>query len=81
MDRDKWLVGLQFHTAGHQPVWLYYVVDEAVDTDHAVRTAIQRASGDPDRVVRGDVQAVADRIEVQRILRNAIGQVSLTMCL
>ncbi|MET8331065.1 hypothetical protein [Streptomyces sp. NPDC005181] len=81
MDHDKWLVGLQFHTANCQPLWLYYVVDGVCDTTHAVSMAIQRANTGPERVARGGVQAEADQVEVQQILRDAIGRFSLTRCL
>ncbi|MED7826082.1 hypothetical protein [Streptomyces chiangmaiensis] len=81
-DHDEWLVGLQIHADG-RPVWLYYVIDEAADTTHAVRMAVRRANGDPDRVARGRVQAEAeaDRIEVQRIVRDPIGRRTLSRSL
>ncbi|MFC4506935.1 MULTISPECIES: hypothetical protein [Streptomyces] len=78
--RDRWLVGLRFHTAGSQPVWLYYVVDDVWDTTHAVRMAVQRADSDRDRAVRGGPQAEADQIEVRRILRDALGRYRLSRC-
>ncbi|WSA81674.1 hypothetical protein OG930_42895 [Streptomyces sp. NBC_01799] len=81
MDHDKWLVGLQFHTANCQRVWLYYVVDEVLDTTHAVPMAIQRANSDPERATRGGIQAEADQVEVQQIHRDGIGRFSLTRCL
>ncbi|MDX3767615.1 MULTISPECIES: hypothetical protein [Streptomyces] len=80
MDHDKWLVGLRFHTANRQRVWLYYVVDEVFDTTHAVPMAIQRANSDPKRVARGGIQAEADQVEVQQIHRDGIGRFSLTRC-
>lgn len=80
MDHDKWLVGLRFHTANRQRVWLYYVVDEVLDTTHAVPMAIQRANSDPKRVTRGGIQAEADQVEVQQIHRDGIGRFSLTRC-
>ncbi|MFF0401621.1 hypothetical protein ACFYSJ_38860 [Streptomyces sp. NPDC005248] len=80
MDHDKWLVGLRFHTANRQRVWLYYVVDEVFDTTHAVPMAIQRANRDPKRVARGGIQAEADQVEVQQIHRDGIGRFSLTCC-
>ena len=80
MDHDKWLVGLQFHTADCQRVWLYYVVDEVFDTTHAVPLAIKRANSDSERVTRGGIQAEADQVEVQQIHRDGIGRVSLTRC-
>ncbi|MFJ7947165.1 hypothetical protein ACIQ6K_26455 [Streptomyces sp. NPDC096354] len=79
-DHDKWLVGLRFHTANSQRVWLYYVVDEAFDTTHAVPVAIQRANGDPKRATHGGIQAKADQVEVQQIHRDGIGRFSLTPC-
>ncbi|MER5436704.1 hypothetical protein [Streptomyces sp. NPDC002588] len=80
-NHDKWLVGLRFHTADSQPVWLYYVVDEAFDTTHAMRTAIQRAGSDPDRAALGRAQVEADQVEVQRILRDVLGRHRLSRCL
>ncbi|MBW8699563.1 hypothetical protein MBT84_08165 [Streptomyces sp. MBT84] len=74
---DAWLVGLQCHADG-RPLWLYYVVGEAVDTHQAVQLAVRRALGDPQRVARGGVRAAADRVEVQRIVCDAIGRRSLT---
>ncbi|MER7813174.1 hypothetical protein [Streptomyces sp900116325] len=79
-DHDKWLVGLRFHTANRQRVWLYYVVDEVFDTTHAVPMAIQRANSDPKRAARGGMQAEADQVEVQQIHRDGIGRFSLTRC-
>ncbi|MFJ8107688.1 hypothetical protein [Streptomyces sp. NPDC096132] len=81
---DKWLVGLQFHTEKCRTVWLYYVVDEAFDTAQAVRAAIQRAGSEPERVALGWPRTgvdQADRVEVQRIHRDAIGRLSLNDCL
>ncbi|MET8781109.1 hypothetical protein [Streptomyces sp. NPDC004589] len=75
-DHDTWLVGLRFHADG-RPLWLYYVVDGAVDTHQAVRTAARRAHGDHRRAARGGVQAAADRVEVQRIVCDAIGRCTL----
>lgn len=77
-DHDKWLVGLRFHTAGHRPVWLYYVMDEACDTTQAVRLALQRAGSDPDRVTRGGVRGEADGFEVRQIHRDALGRFNMT---
>ncbi|GAA3369102.1 hypothetical protein GCM10017744_087780 [Streptomyces antimycoticus] len=74
----KWLVGLQFHTADFQRFWLYYVVDGACDASHAVCRALRCADRDPDRVARSGVQAEADQIQVQQILRDALGSFSLT---
>ncbi|MFD9316405.1 hypothetical protein ACFWDQ_01590 [Streptomyces sp. NPDC060053] len=81
MDHGKWLVGLQFHTGDSQHLWLYYVVDEAPDTLHAARMAVQRAGSDPDRVARGGDRAEADQVEVQRILRDMLGHYRLSRCL
>ncbi|WP_405623763.1 hypothetical protein [Streptomyces sp. NBC_00076] len=82
MNHGKWLVGLQFHTANSQRLWLYYVVDEAFDTIHAARmAAVQRAGSDPDRVARCGDQAEADQVEVQRILRDVLGHYRLSRCL
>jgi len=81
MCHDRWLVGLQFHTADFQHVWFYYVVDEANDTTHAVRMAVRRADSDPARVARGGIQAEADQVEVQQILQDALGRFSLTRSL
>ncbi|BBJ45970.1 hypothetical protein SSPO_086880 [Streptomyces antimycoticus] len=74
----KWLVGLQFHTADFQRFWLYYVVDGACDASHAVCRALRCADRDPDRVARSGVQAEADQIQVQQILRDALGSFRLT---
>jgi hypothetical protein len=79
-DHEKWLVGLEFYAHG-RPVWLYYVIDEAVARTHAVHMAVRRAHRDPDRVARGGVQAEADHIEVQRIVRDAIGRRTLARSL
>lgn len=82
VNNGKWLVGLQFHTANSQRLWLYYVVDEAFDTIHAARmAAVQRAGSDPDRVARGGDRAEADQVEVQRILRDTLGNYRLSRCL
>ncbi|MCX4766770.1 hypothetical protein OG562_38560 [Streptomyces sp. NBC_01275] len=81
MNQGKWLVGLQFHTANSQRLWLYYVVDGAFDTIHAVRMAVQRAGNDPDGVARGGGRAEADQVEVQRILRDPLGHYRLSRCL
>jgi hypothetical protein len=81
MDHDKWLVGLQFHTADFQQIWLYYVVDEAFDTTQAVRMAIRRADSDPDRVARGGAQTEPDQVEVQQIHQDALGRFSPTCSL
>lgn len=81
MNHDKWLVGLHFHTANCQSVWLYYVVDEAFDGPYAVRAAIQRAKSDPERVAGGEALVEADQVEVQRILRDEIGRIRLTRSL
>ncbi|MEU0072075.1 hypothetical protein ABZ027_21375 [Streptomyces sp. NPDC006332] len=81
VNHGRWLVGLQFHTANSQRLWLYYVVDEAFDTIQAVRVAVQRAGSDPDRVARGGDRAEADQVEVQQILRDALGHYRLIRCL
>ncbi|MEU5346343.1 hypothetical protein AB0H18_36920 [Streptomyces sp. NPDC020766] len=74
----KWLVGLQFHTANCQTVWLYYVVDKAFDTTDALRRAIQRADSDPERIAQVRIQAEADQVEVQQVLRDTLGRFRLT---
>lgn len=74
----KWLIGLRFHNAGHRPVWMYYVVDEAFDRTEAVHVAIGRGYRDSTRVVEAGCHGELGQVEVQQIVRDPLGQIRLT---
>ena len=73
----KWMVGVPFNASGSQVIWMYYIVDEARDSLHAVRAALERANSTQERRARGGASVVAEHVEVQKILRDAIGRLSL----
>jgi hypothetical protein len=75
-----WLIGVPFRPGGSRVTWMYYVVDEAVDGPHAVHAAMERANSAQERRARGGIPVTAERIEVQRIMRDAIGRTSLDGC-
>ncbi|MFG2357365.1 hypothetical protein [Streptomyces sp. NPDC048521] len=76
----KWLIGVPFRPGGSRVIWMYYVVDEARDVPDAVHTAMERANSAQERRARGGMPVAAEHIEVQRILRDAIGRTSLDGC-
>jgi hypothetical protein len=76
----KWLIGVPFRPSGSRVIWMYYVVDEAHDAPDAVHAAMERANSAQERRARGGMPVAAEHIEVQRILRDAIGRTSLDGC-
>lgn len=78
VNQVKWLIGLRFHDAGHRPVWMYYVVDEALDRTEAVHAAIGRGYRDSTRAVEAGCHGELGQVEVQRIVRDPLGQIRLT---
>ncbi|MDX3322901.1 MULTISPECIES: hypothetical protein [Streptomyces] len=75
-----WLIGVPFRAQGSRLVWMYYVVDGAGDDLHAVQTAMERAYSAEERRARGVAGAATEPLKIQRILRDAIGRVTLNAC-
>lgn len=50
------------------------------DDLHAVQTAMERAYSAEERRARGDAGAATEPLKIQRILRDAIGRVTLNAC-
>lgn len=73
----KWMVGVPFNASNSRVIWMYYIVDEARDSLHAVRAALERANSIQERQVRGGASVMAEHVEVQKILQDAIGRLSL----
>lgn len=74
--RAPWLIGLPFRSAA-DVVRRYYVVHEAKDRPHAVRVALERASGEQDRPAHQEPLVRTELIEVQQISRDALGRPNL----
>ncbi|MEU9221025.1 hypothetical protein AB0D47_31350 [Streptomyces sp. NPDC048376] len=72
-----WLIGVPFRAPGSRLVWMYYVVDGARDDLHAVHAAMERAYSAKERRARGDMGAATEPLKIQRLLRDAIGRVTL----
>ncbi|MGW4549284.1 hypothetical protein ACWEN4_23385 [Streptomyces violaceorubidus] len=72
-----WLIGVPFRTEGSRLVWMYYVVDGARDDAHAVHAAMERAYSAKERQARGAMGAATEPLKIQRILRDAIGRITL----
>ncbi|MER6851242.1 hypothetical protein AB0A81_35170 [Streptomyces flaveolus] len=72
-----WLIGVPFRAEGSRLVWMYYVVDGARDDLHAVHAAMERAYSAKERQARGAMGAATEPLKIQRILRDAIGRVTL----
>ncbi|MFF4473645.1 hypothetical protein ACFYZ3_29280 [Streptomyces sp. NPDC001599] len=72
-----WLIGVPFRAQGSRLVWMYYVVDGARDDLHAAHAATERAYSAQERRARGTMAAATEPFKVQRILRDAIGRVTL----
>ncbi|MFJ6858939.1 hypothetical protein [Streptomyces werraensis] len=72
-----WLIGVPFRAQGSRLVWMYYVVDGARDDAHAVHAAMERAYSAKERQARGAMGAATEPLKIQRILRDAIGRVTL----
>ncbi|MFD3454502.1 hypothetical protein ACFWVC_20285 [Streptomyces sp. NPDC058691] len=79
-DHDKWLVGLQTRTPGPRDIWLFYIVDEAFDADHAVYLALVRANSAPERAARDGALIRGRGVEVHQIHRDSLGHLSLVRC-
>ncbi|MDT6985323.1 hypothetical protein ACFSUJ_33375 [Streptomyces lusitanus] len=73
-----WLVGLPFRSATARAVRFYYVVADAEDDEQAVRVALERADRDRDGNGHDRQLSPGTPIEVQRVLRDLLGNTSLT---
>ncbi|MGW3629429.1 hypothetical protein ACWD7F_04580 [Streptomyces sp. NPDC005122] len=77
---EMWLVGLETRATDGLPVWRYYVVDHARSSRQASRTALRRADSALEKAARGrpgDAGRI-ERVEVQRILQDVLGNVTLS---
>ncbi|MEU8734151.1 MULTISPECIES: hypothetical protein [Streptomyces] len=72
-----WLIGVPFRAQGSRLVWMYYVVDGARDEPHAVHAAMKRAHSAKERRARGDLGPATEPLKIQRLLRDAIGRITL----
>lgn len=74
-----WLVGLEMRTSDGLPVWRYYVVNDVADTCRARLAALRRANDSAERATWGRSGLIGrvERIEVQQILQDEIGNVTL----
>ncbi|MEU6533905.1 hypothetical protein ABZ869_32495 [Streptomyces sp. NPDC046928] len=72
-----WLIGVPFRARGSRLVWMYYVVDGARDDAQAVHAAMERAYSAKKGQARGAMGASTEPLKIQRILRDAIGRVTL----
>ncbi|WP_143203929.1 hypothetical protein [Streptomyces sp. CB02400] len=77
LEHVKWLVGVPFRASVSRVIWMYYVVDEARDSLQAVRAAMKRANSEQERRARGGASLAVGHVEVQRLLRDATGRLSL----
>ncbi|MFF3565038.1 hypothetical protein ACFYXS_33845 [Streptomyces sp. NPDC002574] len=77
VDHDMWLVGLRTRAAGQRDVWLFYIVDQAYDADHAVHLALARANSAPERAARAGALVKGGHVEVHQIHRDELGRLSL----
>ncbi|MFF5344051.1 hypothetical protein ACFY4H_25645 [Streptomyces althioticus] len=75
-----WLVGLPFRTAAARTVRFYYVVAAADNDKQAVWLALERANGDRYWATHHEQLSPGTTIEVQRVLRDLLGNTSLTRC-
>ncbi|GHA55101.1 hypothetical protein GCM10010345_69590 [Streptomyces canarius] len=75
-ERDaKWLVGLQFFTGDRRCVWLYYVMDGALQAAEAACEGVRRAGSElMDQSARSGIEFAGGRIELRRIRQDAIGR-------
>lgn len=77
--QEMWLVGLETRDTDRPPVWRYYVVDHAHSSCQASLAALRRADSAPERAAWGEADGVdrVESVEVQRILRDVLGNVTL----
>ncbi len=76
---EMWLVGLETRTTDGLPVWRYYVVDHARSSCQASQAALRRADSAPERAAWGRPGEAGriERVEVQQILQDVLGNVTL----
>lgn len=77
--QEMWLVGLETRDTDRPPVWRYYVVDHAHSSCQASLAALRRADSAPERATWGEADGFGrvENVEVQRILRDVLGNVTL----